>query len=68
MPREGYQSIALIEKAAEELRLAALDLSKVARRRISMSAALMVLSDLASDRPEEEVAEAVNRLGGDSIG
>jgi ribosomal protein L18E len=64
MPREGYQSVALIGEAAEELRLAALDLSKVARRRISMSAALMVLSDLAADRPEEEVTEAVNRLGG----
>lgn len=64
MPREGYQSVAIVTEAAEELRLASLDLSKTAGRRLSLSATLMILSDLAADRPEDEVREAVNRLGG----
>lgn len=56
MPREGYRSVALTEDAAEELTLLAVDLSGRCRRRLTLSEAVMMASEIVTDSADINVA------------
>lgn len=58
MPRDGYRSVALTDKAAEELALLALDLSQRCRRRLTLSETVMMATEIATESADSEVVEA----------
>jgi hypothetical protein len=58
MPRTGYRSVALTEDAHEELTLLAVDLSKKCRRRLTLSEAVMIASEIVTDAPDADAAAA----------
>jgi hypothetical protein len=58
MPVNGYEAVSLTHDSAHELRLLAIHVSKVVGRRVSMSTAIMVMSEVISDLDDEVIKQA----------
>ncbi len=57
MTVQGYEAVSITKDAADELRLLAIDLSKTLRRRVTLSQAVMLASELHSEFTDEAVRE-----------
>jgi hypothetical protein len=60
--KHGYVAVSLKSEAADELRLLAADLTGILRRRVTVSEAVLIASEVVSNGGHDGIKEAVKGL------
>jgi hypothetical protein len=58
----GYKAVSLKAEAAEELKLLAADLTGILRRRVTISQAVMMATEIIGDMRDEDVKAAIDGI------